>query len=120
MENIMKNLLLTLLLLIATVSVAQDATTSFWKSNRALIITDAAFKGTDAYFTHRALIGKTIGNGCRPNGQCMSSITIPGRELNPMAAPFVKTTAGQVAFFSASLAEDVGLAYPVLRMTPPL
>jgi hypothetical protein len=98
------------MLLFVVPALAQD--NPFWtRQTVALVAADTAAHGADAYFTHLALAGRTLHNGCFANGQCYQYWHIKGTELDPIAAPFVKSTAGQVAYFSTTLAGDVTTAY---------
>lgn len=99
----------------ATAAGPADSTHSFWKSNRVWILSDGAAKATDAYFTHRALEGQYVPAHCYTNEFGGESCTVgywkTAREVDPLARPFVGSTAGQVAYFAGTWAADTGLAY---------
>ena len=70
----------------------------FDRQNLALFALDGSLKATDAYLTHR-----NIAQYHRQG--------LPVVEVNPIARPFVPTTAGQIAFFSGSYAVAIGASY---------
>ena len=89
----------------------------FWnRSNTTLVLVDGAAKSFDAYTTHVALrSSRTIPSVCYlgASGQqtCTTPTTVRRHEANPLARPFVQTTAGQVVYSLGTLAADTGLAY---------
>ena len=122
----MRIALLTLTLALSSVVWGQSFTPapvlqhSFWdRGNAALIVSDGVAKGFDAYFTHRALEGKLVLAHCYTNefgGQtCTVAYWKTASEVDPIARPFVRTTAGQVGYFAGTWAGDIGLAYLMHR-----
>jgi hypothetical protein len=67
-----------------------------------LVALQLAASGSDAYFTHR------------------NELTPKFREHNPLVAPFVGSTHGQVIFFGAGAALKVGGAHLLRRHHPRL
>jgi hypothetical protein len=93
------------------------------KSTVFLIALDASSKTADAYFTHQVMQSRNVPLAvCRPRpghpDDCLQLWS--GAELNPLARPFVHSTAGQVGFFAGSLAADIASAYIANRHHPKL
>lgn len=109
----------SIVILLSALSHAQlpEAPHKFWDGkNKTMFVLDAAAKSYDGFMTHRGLQPYRVKGTCQPdidpgpNG-CLFDYTVSKIDGDPIARPFVKTTAGQVAYFSASLAADAGIAY---------
>jgi len=76
---------------------------------------EAGAKAADGCFTHRSLShveSRRIWT-CPYSNHCgltWQPVQV-GTENDPIASPFVRSTAGQIGHFSASMAADIGLAY---------
>lgn len=108
----------TILILFVAPMSAQlpDAPHEFWdKQTKITFALDAAAKTFDAVQTHRFVTPHVVPEQCWTNPdtsqQCRFSYTSSYPEGDPLARPFVKHTPGQVAYFSASLVADAGIAY---------
>ena len=108
----------TILILLSGVMQAQlpEAPHKFWdKQTKIMFGVDMAAKAYDGYMTHTGLASRTVPEHCFINQaggeSCRFAHKEWGIEADPIARPFVKTTAGQVAYFSASVAADAGIAY---------
>src|ERR1051325_2719001 len=105
------------ILMLVGLSQAQlpDAPHKFWDKKQALLFAvDAGAKTYDAYETHQHISRYTVPESCvttSTSTNCTFAYMSSYSEPDPIARPFVKHTAGQVAYFSASLAADTGLAY---------
>lgn len=107
----------TILILLSGTMQAQlpDAPHKFWnKKQVALFAADAGAKAFDAYQTHQHVSSYIVPEQCMTTAtstNCAFAHPSHWIEGDPIARPFVKRTAGQVGYFSASLAADVGIAY---------